>query len=273
MNLTLIEKVRQINPLVHNITNLVVANDSANGLLAIGASPFMSNTVLEVAEIQEFNHALVLNMGTINDEQLEAMVTAGKAANKMGKPVVIDPVGVGATQYRKQVICQLLEEIKPTLIRGNAGELASLANVAWQAKGVDAGVGSANLQTIAETVARNYQCLVFISGETDIITNGQKTYLNHNGTPHFTNMTGSGCLLSCVCGAYLGVLTEPTAEELLDAVIVAGTLYSLAGELAVQDFQQSRIGTFRTNLLDQLSILDQASLQQLTNGEWSDNNE
>lgn len=131
MNITLIEQVRQINPLVHTITNLVVANDSANGLLAIGASPFMSNTVREVAEIQTFNHALVLNMGTINDEQLEAMLLAGKAANQNNKPVVIDPVGAGATQYRKQVIHELLEEIKPTLIRGNAGEFASLANVAW----------------------------------------------------------------------------------------------------------------------------------------------
>lgn len=272
MNITLIEQVRQINPLIHTITNLVVANDSANGLLAIGASPFMSNTVREVAEIQTFNHALVLNMGTINDEQLEAMLLAGKAANQNNKPVVIDPVGAGATQYRKQVIQELLEEIKPTLIRGNAGELASLANVAWQAKGVDAGVGSADVQSIAEIVARKYECLVFISGETDIMTNGSKTYLNHHGTPHFTSMTGSGCLLSCVCGAYLGVLDDPSADELLDAIIVAGTLYSLAGQLAAKDFNDRQIGTFRKNLLDQLSVIDAQTLRAF-NREWSEHHE
>ena len=268
MNLALIEKVRKVNPLVHNITNLVVANDSANGLLALGASPFMSNTVAEVEEIQTFNAALVLNMGTINDEQLSAMLLAGKAANSNGKPVVIDPVGAGATAYRKKVSQQLLAEIQPTLIRGNAGELASIANIPWEAKGVDAGVGSADLSLIAETVARQYNCLVLISGETDIITNGHKTYLNHNGTSYFTSMTGSGCLLSCVCGAYLGVVNHHDSDEALAALIVAATTYSLAGQLGVKTFSQGAVGSFRRNLLDQLTVIDQDIVQNFASGEW-----
>lgn len=268
MNFEHIQTLREINPLVHNITNLVVANDSANGLLAIGASPFMSNTVMEVAEIQTFNHALVLNMGTINDEQLEAMLLAGQAANQQGKPVVIDPVGAGATTYRKEVIQQLLEKIQPTLIRGNAGELASLANVPWEAKGVDAGSGRANVQDIAETVAKKYHCIVFISGETDVITNGEQTYLNKNGTPDFTQMTGSGCLLSCICGAFLGSLTTNKPAEQLEAVVLAGITYSIAGEMAVEGFEELQVGRFRMNLLDQLSTINGASVAAKVKGEW-----
>lgn len=270
MNLSLIDTVRKINPLVHNMTNFVVANDTANGLLAIGASPFMSNAIEEVAEIQTFNHALVLNIGTIHDEQFKAMIQAGIAANQNQKPVVIDPVGAGATTYRKQVMSQLLDNVQPTLIRGNAGELACLAEIPWEAKGVDVGTGQVNVQLIAETVAKKCGCLVFISGETDVITDGSRTYLNHNGTPSFTQITGSGCLLSAICAAYLGALQEPTHNELLDAVIVAGTVYSITGEIIAKDSPHTNVGTFRTALLDQLATINQTTISPLINGEWSE---
>lgn len=268
MKSNLIEKVREANPLIHNITNLVVANDSANGLLAIGASPFMSNTVAEVAEIQSFNGALVLNMGTINEEQVTAMIEAGKAANQQRKPVVIDPVGAGATAYRKTVIAKLLSQIKPTLIRGNAGELAAIAGIPWTAKGVDAGSGSASLTEIAKKVADSYHCFVLISGETDVITDGKRTYLVENGTPDFTKMTGSGCLLSCVCGAFLAVVSLDDQQAVFESLIAAATSYAVAGQLVAKETGKSAVGSFRTGLLDALSVIDSPTVAAHARGGW-----
>lgn len=145
-----LEKVREKGPLVHNITNIVVANDSANGLLAIGASPIMASAKEEMAELAKMADVLVINIGTLDGELVEAMKIAGRAANVAGTPVVLDPVGVGATSYRRKVVQELLSEIKFAAIRGNAGELAAIAGEVWEAKGVDAGVGSADVLTIAE---------------------------------------------------------------------------------------------------------------------------
>jgi hydroxyethylthiazole kinase len=265
----LIETIRTENPLVHNITNIVVANDSANGLLAIGASPFMSSTVAEMEEVATLADVVVLNMGTLNDEQLQAMITAGKKANELGKPIVLDPVGAGATSYRQQAVKQLLSEIKPTLIRGNAGEIAALAGVTWSAKGVDAGSGTGNVQEIAKQLAQQTQTLVVVSGETDIITNGQRTYLVHNGTPYFTKMTGAGCLHGCICGAFLAV----AEEELLESVAAASTMYALAGELVSEQLNGLAVGSFRTYLLDQLSQITETIVRERARVERIDENE
>ncbi|WP_086349368.1 hydroxyethylthiazole kinase [Candidatus Enterococcus clewellii] len=254
----LIEEIRKQNPLIHNITNIVVANDSANGLLAIGASPFMSSAPEEMEEVAALASATVLNTGTLSAEQLEAMRLVGKRANELGKPVVIDPVGVGATTFRKREIGRLLTEINPTLIRGNAGEIAALADIEWQSKGVDAGKGSADLVMAAEITAKKYQTIVSVSGETDIVTDGTTTYFVDNGTPFFTAMTGAGCLLSCVCGAFLAA----DATKSLEAVVVANCSYAIAGEVAAADLNGLSVGSFRTNLLDILSQIDSKRMKQ-----------
>ena len=180
--------VRNQAPLVHCMTNLVVTNFSANGLLALGASPFMSVTPEEIAEIQNFAQALLINIGTINETEVKAMLIAGKAANKAGVPVVLDPVGVGATAFRQKITQQLLAEINFAVIRGNAAEIAFLAGINWQGKGVDAATGGnvADLSCLVKTVAQKYRCVTALSGEIDFISDGKisakfKTVRNYSG--------------------------------------------------------------------------------------------
>lgn len=248
---SLIEEVKRKNPLVHNITNIVVANDSANGLLAVGASPFMSSTIEELEEVVAIADVVVLNMGTLNDEQLDAMLIAGTKANQLNKPVVLDPVGAGATTYRKKAVLRLLEQVHPTLIRGNAGEIAALADEKWHAKGVDAGTGSGNVRLMAEKLATQQQTFVFVSGEIDTITDGTTSYYIKNGTSYFTKMTGAGCLNSCICGAFLSV----DEKRSLESIVVGSTMYALAGELVANELSSLAVGSFRTLLLDKLSKL------------------
>jgi len=193
MEIKYLDQVRARNPLVHNITNIVAANFSANGLLAIGASPIMADSVDEMAELAAVSSAVVLNIGTLNKQKVEAMLVAGKSANRAGVPVVLDPVGAGFTQLRRETTAQLLAEIRFAAVRGNAGEMAHIAGVEWHAKGVDAGSGSADLHSIAQRIAQQYGCVAAISGETDYVSNGSRTAKLNNGTPLFPKATASGC--------------------------------------------------------------------------------
>lgn len=252
--------VRQQNPLVHNITNIVAANFSANGLLAIGASPIMSASLEEMVEVPKLSQAVVINIGTLPGKQIEAMVLAGKTANEIGIPVVLDPVGVAATTQRQKTVEALLNEVKFTAIRGNAGELAYLAGVAWKAKGVDVGSGESNLAEIAHQVARQYDCIAVISGETDFISDGSHLAKLNNGTPMFPKVTASGCLLSAVCGAFLAV-AEP--ENYFDALVEGCSAYAIAGEIAAQSLRENQLGQFSVGLLDQLAALSSTQVEQL----------
>ncbi len=204
-----ISKIRKTSPLVHCITNYVVANFTANGLLAIGASPVMADEALEVEEMVSNASALLLNIGTINSRTKEAMLLAGRKANEKEIPVVLDPVGVGATTYRQQTVQELLQTVKFNLIRCNAGELASIAGVEWQAKGVDSGIGEINVEKVAKQVAQKFNCLVIVTGPSDILTNGEQTYSIDGGNELMTQVTGTGCLLSAVCCAALAVAGDP----------------------------------------------------------------
>ncbi|TCP95795.1 hydroxyethylthiazole kinase [Cricetibacter osteomyelitidis] len=259
MELNYIQQIRRQNPLIHNITNYVVANYVANGLLALGASPIMSYAVQEMQEMPAFSKALVINIGTLTEPQVEGMIIAGKTANQQHIPVVLDPVGVGATNYRQQTVARLLQEIQFTAIRGNAGEIAYLAQADWQAKGVDSGQGNGDLAEIAKKVAQQYQCVVAISGETDYLSNGKQVATIHNGSPLFPKITGSGCLLSAVCGAFLAVAEK---SQYFTALINACTSYAVAGELAAQTLQLTEHGQFYVKLLDQLAQLTDEQAQQ-----------
>jgi len=250
--------VRSQTPLVHCMTNLVVTNFSANGLLALGASPFMSVTPEEITEIQNFAQALLINIGTINEADVKAMLIAGKAANKAGVPVVLDPVGVGATAFRQKIIKQLLAEINFAVIRGNAAEIAFLAGINWQGKGVDAVTGgdAADLSRLAKTVAQKYRCVTALSGEIDFISDGRNVRQIQNGTTLFRKVTGSGCLLGAVIGAFLGV-AQPA--DYFAACIEACAVYAVAGELAAQDLSRET-GTFAVNFIDRLGTIDTLQL-------------
>ena len=255
MNSIYLSKIREQNPLVHNITNIVAANFSANGLLALGASPLMSANVEEMDEVPSLSQALVINIGTLIGKEREAMRLAGKAANAKGIPVVLDPVGVGATSYRRETINQLLKEIQFTLIRGNAGEIATIAGETWQAKGVDAGQGEVDLKAVAQRVAQDYGCVVLISGKVDIVSDGKRTATVHNGTPLFPKITASGCLLSAVCAAFLAV----DSGEHFQATLEACMAYAVAGELAARGLS-TQVGQFQVRLLDELAALSPESI-------------
>ena len=180
----LIKKVRDTNPLIHNITNIVVANFSANGLLALGASPVMADAVEEVADMAKVANAVVLNTGTLNRETVEAMLIAGKSANEHGIPVVFDPVGVGATPFRTKVAQKLIQEVKLAIIRGNAAEIANLIGEKWDIKGVDAGSRSGNIVELTTLAAKKLDTVVVVTGKEDIISDGRTTYVVYNGHPY-----------------------------------------------------------------------------------------
>ena len=253
INGSLLKKLRDEQPLVHCITNIVVANFQANGLLALGASPVMADAVEEAAEIASISACTVLNIGTLNNNTVEGMVLAGKSAVEHGKPVVLDPVGAGASAFRKTTVLRILNEVNVTLIRCNAGELAAIADVEWQAKGVDAGEGDIDIAGLAKMVAIHYGCFVAVTGPEDVVTDGKKTVHIPGGHPIMTRITGSGCLLSSVAGAFLAIENE----NQLDAVVTALTFYKKAGEKAEKlSYGPGDFATLFLNTLDSLSEQD-----------------
>ncbi|AQY52247.1 hydroxyethylthiazole kinase [Listeria weihenstephanensis FSL R9-0317] len=250
-NWQLIEEVRARNPLVHVITNIVVANDLANGLLALGASPIMASAVEEMVELGGLADVVVINIGTLNADLVASMLAVGKAANAAGTPVVLDPVGVGATAYRRETVRRLLAEIQFAVIRGNIGELASIAGVDWNARGVDAGSGDTTQATdIALKVAREYKTVVAISGAVDTISDGEHVRTIKNGDPLLPQITGSGCLLSCMIAAFVSV-----TDDYLTAVVTASASYAIASEYAAKTLKRNLPASFRIAFIDELALL------------------
>ncbi|MBN3860044.1 hydroxyethylthiazole kinase [Neisseriaceae bacterium PsAf] len=240
------QQIRQKNPIVHCITNIVSANFQANGLLAVGASPIMSESIDECEEVVSKVQALCLNIGTLNSDTMRLMITAGKAANHFNIPVVLDPVGAGFTQYRTESALQLLQSFQVQAIRCNLGEFAALAGIQWQSKGVDAGTG--NLHAVKERIqlfAKKYNCLLAVTGKEDILASQDEILTISGGHHLITEVTASGCLLSAVCGASLAV--EGNSFQQLQQ-----TLQSYK-EAAWHAFTQSRLlGQFQTEFINRL---------------------
>lgn len=247
----LLQEVRDKNPLVHNITNTVVTNFTANGLLALGASPVMAYAKEEVADMAKIAGALVLNIGTLNEEEVEAMMVAGKSANEHGVPIIFDPVGAGATLYRTQTARKLLKELDISIIRGNAGEIANVIGVSWEVKGVDAGEGAGDIVDLAQNAARQLDCLVVITGKEDVVSNGEQTVLIQNGHPILTKVTGTGCLLTSVIGAFASV-----SPDLMGAAVSALVYYGAAAEVAAEKTAHHGPGSFQIEFLNQLANVD-----------------
>lgn len=233
----------------------MVANFSANGLLALGASPVMADAVEEVAEMASVANAVVLNMGTLNRETVESMIIAGKSANKHNTPVILDPVGVGATSFRTQVSQKLLQEIKFAIIRGNAAEIANLIGENWAIKGVDGGSSGGNVRELAALAAKRLDTVVVVTGKEDMISDGTTTYAVHNGHPILTKVTGTGCLLSAVVGAFSTV-----ERNRLEAATSALVFYGVAAELAANKTDEKGPGSFQIEFLNQLSLVSSAEI-------------
>lgn len=253
-----VNHVRKQNPLVHNITNVVVTNFTANGLYALGASPVMAYAKEEVADMAKIAGALVLNIGTLKKEEVEAMLIAGKSANAHGVPVVFDPVGAGATPYRIETARKLTEELDLAVIRGNAAEIASMIGEQTSIKGVDAGEGSYDTLQLAKKAAAQLQSVVVITGEVDVITDGKTTYVGKNGHPILTKVTGTGCLLTSVIGAFLAV-----EKDLLVACASAISIYGVAAELAAEKTFEDGPGSFQVEFLNQLAKVNAEHLEAL----------
>lgn len=245
----MLSKIKQTAPLVHCITNYVVANFTANGLLAIGASPIMADEVNEVADVVTAAQGVLINIGTVNDRTVQTMLVAGKKANELGVPVVLDPVGIGISSYRKQVVQQLLKRIQVDLIRCNAGELAAIAGKEWHQKGVDSGIGAMPVSKVAREVALKYRCRVIVTGETDYLTDGQEERYVSGGNEIATRITGMGCLLSAVCTASLASGKEASFNQLA---------------ITLQEYKQAaeqsgnEVGTFVVQFMNALQKIAEA---------------
>lgn len=237
--------VRAKSPLVHNITNYVVMNNSANALLAIGASPVMAHWTEEMEEMTSIAGALVINIGTLDERWVEAMLTAGGVALRRGVPMVLDPVGAGATSQRTAVALRIIEECKPKVIRGNGSEIMALVSANIKSKGVDSSLSSHDALSAAQSLAKSTGAVVVISGEVDYITDGTVTHTVEGGDAIMTSVTGMGCTSTALVGAFLAV-----ESDALVAATSAMAVMSLVGERAATYSKGN--GSMQANFLDEL---------------------
>ncbi len=240
--------IREQKPLVHNITNHVVMNVTANALLAAGASPVMAHAVEEVEDMVSLAGALVLNIGTLSPPWVDAMLLAGKAANERGVPVILDPVGSGATAYRTETSRRILMEVKVGVLRGNASEVLSLARSESTTKGVDSVHGVDEAAETARGLARDLSTTLVITGQEDLVTDGERVCRVANGHELMGRITGSGCTATALIGAFHAVDEDPVR-----AAATALAFYGLAGERAAGESRGP--GSFQTALLDALNAL------------------
>lgn len=255
--------VRTKAPLVQCITNFVTVNDCANMILAAGGSPSMAHDVREAAEAVCAANALVCNLGAIED--VEAMLLAGKQANQLGKPVVLDPVAAGGTTLRKEAAKRLVEEVQFAVIRGNASEIRALAGANTTGSGVDASafdvVTEENLQEaiqIVRALAQRTKSVIAVSGKLDVISDGARTMVLKNGCSTMARITGSGCMLTALIGAFCGAMPQDPFTAACAAMAAMG----VCGELADQRRLQNKTGnaTFRTDLIDAVFNLTEEEL-------------
>lgn len=240
-----IAAVRSQRPLVHNITNYVVMNNSANALLAVGASPIMAHWTQEMEEMVGITNALVLNIGTLDENWLENMRVAGTAASRRGIPIVLDPVGAGATSARTAASLELIELCHPTVIRGNASEIMALVDASVKSKGVDSSAQSGDAVEAARKLALETGAVVVISGATDYITDGTVLHTVEGGDEIMTAVTGMGCTSTALVGAFAAVVKDP-----LVAATAAMAVMSMAGERAAAHSRGN--GSMQVNFLDEL---------------------
>lgn len=253
-----ISLIRKNNPLIHNITNYVAMPAIANMLLAIGASPLMAHARDELSDLSNITKALVLNIGTLDREWLHAMQYAQNLANQKSIPIILDPVGAGASQYRTQATLSLLSS-GVTILRGNASEILALADQCVITKGVDANIDSLMAQHAAEYIAKRYSCVVVVSGTTDIIVNSQYNYyLDKSSFSFFTKTTAMGCAATGIIGAFAAV-----NKNYFTSALHAMATFGIAGEKAMQ--HSGGPGTFYVKLLDALYQLTKNDLEQYLN--------
>lgn len=238
-------RIRAEKPLIHHITNLVVMNDTANVTLHVGALPVMAHAAEEVAEMTSLAGALVLNPGTLTPSWVESMLIAGRRANELGIPIVLDPVGAGATQLRTQTSLRLLEELQIAIVRGNSGEIGALSGAGGLVKGVESVEGVSDPIRVARALARERRTVVAITGKRDVISDGQRVLGVDNGHEWLKTNTGTGCMATTVIAAFAAV-----ERDYLVAAAGGLACFGLAAELAAKEARGP--ASFKVALFDQL---------------------
>lgn len=240
-----IEIIRENAPVVHNITNYVVMNNTANALLAIGASPVMAHAEEEVEEMVNIASALVINIGTLSERWIYSMFKAAHQAKKKGIPVILDPVGAGATSYRTNTARKLIDQEPPAVIRGNASEIIALADDRAKTKGVDSLAAADVAIATAQKLSAKYKCIICVSGAIDYIVEGGKIIKVRNGHPLMTKVTGLGCTATALCGAFAAV-----ENNYFTAAAKAMAVMGIAGEMAAE--VAAGPGSMQMHFLDNL---------------------
>jgi hydroxyethylthiazole kinase len=254
----LLEKVRALKPVVHHLTNWVTIYDCANIVKVLGASPVMAHAKEEAAQMASIASSLVLNIGTLTPELVEAMKLAAKSANKKGIPVILDVCGAGATRLRDQKSFELLDETKVSVIKGNASEIARISGEAVRTKGVDAGQVSKDMAGLARDLAKRRKCIVVVTGKEDIVTDGKTVYVIKNGHPMMTHVVGTGCMASSVIGTFCAI-----EKDLAYACACGLVVFEVAAERAVR--LSAGPGTFKERLFDCLFRLDEKAIRRMQN--------
>lgn len=264
MNLSeYLSRVRRQAPVIHAISNYVTANDVANVLLACGASPIMADDPEEAVYITRLSAALALNLGTLSRRRVSAMLAAGEEAGRLGRPVLLDPVGAGASPMRTDTARMLLARLPVTALRCNASELRALLSGTHTHRGVDADrqqAGSLSEQIVfVKGAARQLGCLVAVTGETDLVSDGETCFVIHNGRPEMSRVTGTGCQLSALCAAFLAADPDRSVYALAAAVCAMGLAGEIAwGHMAPHDGNAA----YRSRIIDAVYHLDGETLKK-----------
>jgi len=257
----MLENTKKVGPLIHCITNYVTVNDCANVLLACGASPIMSDDAAEVEEITSICGGLDLNIGTLNQQTTPSMFLAGKKANTLNHPIILDPVGAGASKLRTETALRLLEEVKFTVVRGNSSEIKALACGNAFTKGVDANLADkvtdenlADAIIFVQDFAKKLHSIVAVTGAIDLVANANVVYIIRNGHPMMSQITGSGCMLTALIAAYLAA----NPDHALEATAAAVSAMGLCGEMAYERYLRHHAGnaSYRNYLIDAIYQLD-----------------
>ena len=243
---SILNEIRNNSPLVHNITNYVVMNNTANALLSVGASPVMAHSLDEVEDIISISSSLVINMGTLSELWVDSMIKAGKKANELKKPIVFDPVGIGASSYRTEIAKEIIEKTSPCVIRGNASEIMVLAQLSSVTKGVDSTAKTVEALDGAIQLSKELNNTVVVSGETDYIVTRNKVSSINNGREIMSKVTGMGCTATSVIGASVAV-----EDDVHEAAVFSMALMGVAGEIA--ESKSNGPGSFQISFLDTLS--------------------
>jgi hydroxyethylthiazole kinase len=246
--------LRERKPLVHQITNYVVMNETANATLALGALPVMAHAAEEVEEMVALARALVLNIGTLSEHWVEAMLLAGRAANARGIPVVLDPVGAGATRYRTDTARRILANVDVAVLRGNAGEIATLVGMDAEVRGVESIAAGGEAADVAREAARRLGVVASVTGPVDHVSDGERVLTVANGHPLLATVTGTGCMSSAITGCFLAAKPGEPADAAAEALAAFG----VAGEDAAAGSKGP--GSFHVNLYDALANLDPSTL-------------